>query len=95
MTKSQILVMSEGYKVEIPRILNAEFHKEKFSIYLKDGRIITCTYERFPSLYEISLTKRRKFQILNEGIAINVFAASEVYHIRDFLGWPENWSDLS
>lgn len=94
MTKQQILQLAEGYTVEVPKITNVAFKKEKFEIYLKDGRIIVCNYDKFPSLKEISLSKRKKYQILNDGVALNVFAASEVYHIRDFLGWPEKWANL-
>ncbi len=84
----------QGYKATVPRMKKIDFEDGKIKIFLEDGRIIISPLTNFPSIKKLSLAKRKQFAIIDGGVALNIFACDEIFHIRDFLGLPENWADL-
>jgi hypothetical protein len=94
MNKAVLLNNMQGFKSTIPRIKSVSFSVGKIEIALFDGRTLFIPLNNFPSIKKLPLAKRKEFAIINNGTALNIFACDEIFHIRDFLGLPENWSDL-
>ena len=94
MNRETILTTMQGYKTTVPRMKKVSFVGGKIEINLQDGRTIILPLTEFPSIKKLSLSKRNDFSIINNGTALNIFACDEIFHIRDFLGLPENWTNL-
>lgn len=61
------------------------------AINLEDGRTIVVPLEKFPSIQELPAEERTQYGIFDNGKAVDIYACDEMYHIRDFMGIPENW----
>lgn len=94
MTKHTLLSKMQGYKTTTPRMKKVSFNNGKIEINLEDGRTIITPLAPFPSIKKVPPEKRRDYSIINNGTELNIFACDEIFHIRDFLGLPENWADL-
>lgn len=74
-----------------PIIKKIDFDAKNIIIFLEDGRKLFAPLKYFPSIKKVPLSKRKQYNIVDSGKAINIFAADEVFHIRDFLGIPEEY----
>ena len=92
-TKHPLKIM-EGFTLNEPRIKNVEFDTKYVIVHLLDGRIIYAPLKKFPSIKKVSIESRKKYDIFNNGTMLDILAASEIYHIRDFLGIPEKYINL-
>lgn len=75
----------EGLANSKPQIKNLKFPKGKIEIFLEDGRKIMTPVSLFPSISKLSLSQRRKWQIL-DGIGFTFNDSDEGFHISQFLG---------
>ena len=94
MNRTIILSTMQGYKTTVPRIKKVVFVTGKIELYLQDGRALVLPLTHFPSIKKLSLSQRNNFTIINNGTVLNIFDCEEIFHIRDFLGLPENWAEL-
>ena len=94
MTKHAILERMQGYKTTIPRMKDVQFEEDNIHIFLEDDRIIISPLTPFPSIIKVPTEEREEYTIINEGTALNIFSCDEIFHVRDFLGLPEKWTDL-
>ncbi len=94
MNKAILLNNMQGFKTVVPRIKKVNFIYGKMEVSLVDGRILIIPLNNFPSIKKIPLSKRKEFAIINNGTELNIFSCDEIFHVRDFLGLPENWVDL-
>ena len=94
MNRETLISTMQGYKNTVPRMKKVTFTGGKIEIFLQDGRTIITPLTEFPSIKKLPIAKRNEFSIINNGTALNIFACNEIFHIRDFLGLPENWTNL-
>lgn len=81
----------EGFWDNIPLIKKVSFPKRgKIQIDLSDGRIIIVPVSAFPSVKRLSMTERKKWYLLGNGIAFD--PSNEVIHIEQILGNFQNYN---
>lgn len=74
-----------------PTIQKIDFkHKSKITLYLADGRDVSCPLDLYPSIKKMKPLERRKFKILN-GQIILFEHIDEVYHLQNFLGLQQDY----
>jgi predicted ribosome-associated RNA-binding protein Tma20 len=79
----------EGYTKVSPQIKKVNFTENKIEVHLKDGRVLLSDLKLFPSIKKLSLEKRKKYMILDDGLGLDILECDEIYHVRDFIGWPD------
>ncbi len=74
----------EGFYHIKPSIRKVRFPKGRIIIELMDGRVISAPIDNFPGLKKLPLSKRSKYQIVNDqGLLFRY--CDEVYDLRDFI----------
>lgn len=91
MRNEALISRMEGIVGIEPRIKKVSFDARHIILTLEDGRIIYTPLKYFPSLKKVPVEQREKYQIFDDGKALDIFACDEMYHIRDFLGIPEKY----
>lgn len=85
-------VVYQGYWYSDPKIKSLDFSIEnKLAVHLEDGRTIIVPLEKYPSILELEPKERESYGVFDNGKSVDIYAADEMYHIRDFMGIPENW----
>ncbi|MBU6274724.1 MAG: hypothetical protein KGP34_07370 [Bacteroidetes bacterium] len=62
----------------------------KIGSHISDGREYIVPIRHFPELQKLSLSKRKKYTIVDDHTILLEFADS-VYHIEDFVGNEAKW----
>ena len=62
----------------------------KIGVHLTDGREYIVPIHHFPELQKLSLSKRKKYTIVDDHTILLEFADS-IYHIEDFVGNEAKW----
>ena len=89
--KKKALELMEGYTTTAPRMKKVTFEPGKIIVHLQDGRIIISPLDKFPSIKKVRMERRKEYAIINNGTELNIFDCQEMYHVRDFVGFSENW----
>ena len=64
----------------------------KITIKLEDGRIIIVPLKYFPDIKKLSVEKRKKYTIVDDRTVLFYYSDS-IYHLEDFLGLENKWSE--
>lgn len=81
----------EGFWDNIPTIKKVSFPlKGKMQIDLSDKRIIIVPVSAFPSIKKLSITERKHWYLLGNGITFD--HSNEVIHIEQILGNYQNYN---
>jgi hypothetical protein len=80
----------EGIVGIIPRIKKVTVDSKNITINLEDGRVISSPLKYFPSIKKLK-PEKRKLRIFGDGQGLDLVNGQEMYHIRDFLGIPEEY----